>query len=204
MTRPICRLCVAFATLIVMGSTSLAQGSSSASTDASLAEAARRLRPQKSVHPDKVFTGDEVEENDGPLPRLHAEGDDNSGDIVAAIVRYKETHSAAETEKTIHEWYDRFDQALASAIQENIDLNAEWFGSPANPYAQCQQGPELAACQKRAGDAINRTQDVHKQIKANENLIGRIQQRFLSVRRGIRQSGLAYSWFKVRTLSGTM
>jgi len=53
------------------------------------------------------------------------EGDDNSDDIIAAITRYKETHGAAEMEKTIHAWYDRFDQVLAAAIQEHNDLNGE-------------------------------------------------------------------------------
>src|SRR5215472_10464219 len=50
----------------------------------SLAAAARDARAQKSVHSKKVFTDEDVEATDGPLPRLQTDGPENSGEVIAA------------------------------------------------------------------------------------------------------------------------
>jgi hypothetical protein len=82
----------------------------SSGTASPLAAAATSAKAQKTAHAaKKVFTDDDMEANAGPLPRLKMDGPDNGDEIVAAITKYKETHTQEQTEQVVQTWYDRYD-----------------------------------------------------------------------------------------------
>src|SRR5690349_17116643 len=104
----------------------------------SLAAAARDAKAKKE-HAKKVFTDDDMEATAGPLPRLKMEGAENADDVVAAISKYKTTHTPEQTEQAVHIWYDRYDQMLAAAIQENQDIASLRNANVSNGQALCQE-----------------------------------------------------------------
>lgn len=87
-----------------------------------LAAAARNAKVQKAAKAKKVFTDEDMEATAGPLPRLKMDGAENADDVVAAIAKYKTTHTPEQTEAAIHIWYDRYDDMLQAAIRENLDV----------------------------------------------------------------------------------
>src|SRR5215831_11562665 len=98
MHRTLSRAHYLFAGAILLASSAIcmAQGTEPATapqTNASaadLAALARNAKAQKTAKAKKVFTDDDVDANVGPLPRMKMDGADNSDQIVAAIVKYKE------------------------------------------------------------------------------------------------------------------
>src|SRR5579871_1124510 len=107
------------------------------SSDASIAAAAKQSKNAKPAHAKKVFTDEDMEASAGPLPRLRMDGPENGDEIVTAITNYKATHTPAETERAIHIWFDRYDEILAAAIQENKDMQVLRNANSSNGYELC-------------------------------------------------------------------
>jgi hypothetical protein len=95
-------------------STSDASGETSSGP---LAAAARSTKAQKAAKAKKVFTDEDMEATAGPLPRLKMDGAENADEVVAAICKYKTTHTPEQTEEAVHIWYDRYDEMLQAAIR---------------------------------------------------------------------------------------
>src|SRR5713226_3329877 len=70
----------------------------------SLGSVARSLQGGKVAPTKRVFSNDDMEASDEPLPRLNMNisQPDNSAAIVAAIVTYRQTHTLKQTEDTVH------------------------------------------------------------------------------------------------------
>lgn len=179
-----------------------ANSQGSASTDTSLAGAARRAKAQKNARAKNVLTGDDLEETDGPLPRLNLDGEENADYVTTAIVRYHETHSPQQTEEVVHTWFDRYDQALASAIRDDLDLMAGRYTNTSNENQDCQQSQNSGRCEDQQMAGRRTPSDWSSRKRKDEDLIGRLQQSFITVRRGMRQKKFGYDWFKVRTADG--
>src|SRR5579862_5261714 len=178
--------CLFTAVLLLFSTISLAQNQqppaatgsqSSADTDSPLAAAARDAKSKKA-RSKKVFTDDDMETTAGPLPRLKMEGAENADEIVVAISKYKTTHTPEQTEQAVHIWYDRYDQLLAAAIQENQD----------NEQCRSRQMAEMRGAQSD-----------QTQVTKNNSLEVRIQHSFMKVRNGLQANSLHYDWFKIRT-----
>jgi hypothetical protein len=88
-------------------------------TEQSLGAVARTSKAQGSSHARKVITEDDMDAIANALPHLRTEGAENSDEVIAAIGKYKETHTPAETEGAVQAWYERYDEDLAAAIQDN-------------------------------------------------------------------------------------
>lgn len=174
---------------------------SAATNNSPLGTAARNLKTQSAAHTRKVFTEDDMDEDQSPVPPLNMSGEENASDVVAAIARFKQNHSAKETEDTVREWYNRYDQALATAIQANLEIAAGAFKGNGEVWP-CRSDESTQECLNRRRaerDALDPT----VQKRKNENVIVCIQQGFMKIRRGMYQNGLRYDWFKVRTSNGT-
>lgn len=178
-------------------STSAAQDSADSSN--SLASAAKSAKAQRAAHAKKVFTDEDMEATAGPLPRLKMEGAENADDVVAAISKFKLTHSPEETEQAVRIWYDRYDQMLAAAIQENQDMQTLRSANMSNGYALCQESQDYQKCASRQQAEQRGAQSDQQQMIKNSNLEVRIQHSFMKVRNGLQINNLRYTWFKIRT-----
>jgi len=90
--------------------------------DESLGTVARSSKKQTTSRAKKVITEDDMDAAANILPRLRTEGAENSDEIIAAIGKYKETHTAAETEEVVQAWYERYDEGLAAAIHHALQF----------------------------------------------------------------------------------
>jgi hypothetical protein len=180
----------------------VSQPSSSQDAGDSLAAAARRSKAQKS-RAKKVVTEDDLEAASGPLPHMKMEGPENADDIIAAITKYKQTHTPEQTEEAVRAWYDRYDDELAAAIQDNLDIQSLREANASNGYELCQQSHDYQKCEnRRIAEGVVARQD-QSTIRRNTGDVTRIQHSFMKVRNGLMQMGLRYDWFKVRTTNNT-
>lgn len=166
-----------------------------------LAAAASSAKAQKTGHAKKVFTDDDMEANAGPLPRMKMDGPENGDEIVAAITKYKETHTPEQTEQAIRTWYDRYDEMLVATIQENRDMATIGSVNMSNGNELCQQSQDYEHCQSRQmADQRGSRTDQTQMIK-NNALMMRIQRVFQKVRGALMMNNLHYSWFRIQSNS---
>jgi hypothetical protein len=166
-----------------------------------LAAAASSAKAQKTGHAKKVFTDDDMEANAGPLPRMKMDGPENGDEIVAAITKYKETHTPEQTEQAIRTWYDRYDEMLVATIQENRDMATIGSVNMSNGNELCQQSQDYEHCQNRQmADQRGSRTDQTQMIK-NNALMMRIQRVFQKVRGALMMNNLHYSWFRIQSNS---
>jgi hypothetical protein len=166
-----------------------------------LAAAASNAKVQKTGHAKKVFTDDDMEANAGPLPRMKMDGPENGDEIVAAITKYKETHTPEQTEQAIRTWYDRYDEMLVATIQENRDMATIGSVNLSNGNELCQQSQDYEHCQSRQmADQRGSRTDQTQMIK-NNALMMRIQRVFQKVRGALMMNNLHYSWFRIQSNS---
>jgi hypothetical protein len=183
----------------------LAQSDTPASpseTSSSVAAAARDSKVQKTGHAKKVFTDEDMEASAGPLPRLKMDGAENADEVIAAIAKYKLTHTPEQTEQAVRTWYDRYDEMLAAAIQENLDVSTLRNANTANGYDLCQEGGDYEKCRNRQMAEQRGARNDQNLMTKNSQLEVRIQHVFMKVRNGLMMNHLRYDWFKVRTTNG--
>jgi hypothetical protein len=176
--------------------------SGSTTSDGSLAAAARDAKTQKASHAKKVFTDEDMEAVSGPLPKLRMEGAENGDEVVAAIAKYKGSHTPEQTEQAVRIWYERYDEMLAGAIQENLDIRVLREANQSNGYELCQQSQDYQKCQSRQMAEMRGARNDQLQSTKNGQLEVRIQHVFGKVRAGLMQNNLRYDWFKIRTTNG--
>lgn len=181
-------------------STSTSTSDDPADTESSsLAAAARSAKVQKASKAKKVFTDEDMEATAGPLPRLKMEGAENADEVVAAIAKYKTTHTPEQTETAVHTWYDRYDEMLQAAIRENLDVRTLRAANVSNGYELCVQSQDYQQCQYRQMAEQRGARNDQLELAKNNNLTVRIQHSFMKVRNGLQTQGLRYDWFKIRT-----
>jgi hypothetical protein len=173
----------------------------SAPSAGSIADAARQAKAPKA-HAKKVFSDDDIDTTAGPLPRLKTEGVENGDEVLAAIEKYRVTHTAEETEQTVRTWYERYDQMFDAAIRQNQNVKAVGDANLRNGYDLCQASQDYEQCQNRRMAELRGAQNDQVVTTKNNELANRVQQAFMKVRNGLVQHGLHYDWFKVRNLQG--
>ena len=184
-------------------SSATADQNSSSDTSNSLAAAARKAKAANPAHAKKVFTDDDMEVQAGPFPRLKMDGAGNDDEILAAISKYKLTHTPQQTEEAVRSWFDRYDQELAAAMKSNLDTVSLRNANLTNGYELCQQVQDYedyAHCQSRQVSEQRGAQHDRNEISNNNNVVMRIQHSFTNIRLGLNQTGLRYEWFKVRNV----
>ena len=187
-----------------------AQTSASSSTtpaastnlEGSIAAAAKESKTQKPAHAKKVFTDEDMEITAGPLPHLRMEGSENGDEIIAAISAYKASHTPEQTEQAVRIWYERYDDMLAAAIQENMEMKTLRDANQSNGYYLCQESQDYQKCQSRQMAEMRGARNDQDEMSKNSQLEVRIQHVFSKVRNGLMQNNLHYDWFKIRTTNG--
>jgi len=177
-------------------------GQTSTGSEKSIAAAVRDSKAQKTSRAKKVFTEDDLGAATIALPRLTMDGADNSDEIIAAIGKYKETHTPEQTEAAVKAWYERYDEELAAAIQENLDVKTLRDENVSNGYELCRQGADYEKCENRRQLEASGLRHDQTTIASNSRLVTRIQHSFMKIRNGLQRCNLRYDWFKVRTTNG--
>jgi hypothetical protein len=165
---------------------------------ADLAALARNAKAQKTAKAKKVFTDDDVEANVGPLPRMKMDGADNSDEIVAAIAKYKETHTPEQTEQAVQTWYERYDEMLVATIKENREMQSVDSVNRSNANELCQQSQDYEQCQQRQMAEQRGSRSDQNRMSNNFTLMNRIQNVFRKVRSGLQTNYLLYPWFRIQ------
>ena len=167
-----------------------------------LGTVARNSKQQTSVRAKKVITEDDMDALATALPRLRMEGAENADEIIAGIAQYKASHTPEETEAAVRAWYERYDQDLAAAIQQNLVVNTLREENFSNGSELCRESGDYQSCElKRRAEYVGVRHDQYT-IRRNIALEVRIQHVFMKVRAGIMRYNLRYDWFKVRTTNG--
>ena len=173
----------------------------STSSDDSVAAAARSSKNQKA-HAKKVFSDEDMEAWSGPLPRLKMEGTENSDEVIEAIKTYRAKHTAEQTEQAVRIWYERYDEVLAAAIQNNIETRVLRDANTSNGYELCMESRDYQQCNNRQMAEQRGARNDQIQIAKNFNVESRVQQAFMRIRNALLMNNLRYDWFKVRTTNG--
>ena len=176
---------------------------STSGTASPLAAAARDAKVQKTAHAKKVFTDEDMETSAGPLPRMKMDGPENGDEVVAAIVKYKESHTPEQTELAVQTWYAHYDEMLVATIHENRDMASLSSVNTSNGNELCQQSQDYEHCQNRQMADQRGTRTDQTQMIKNTALMMRIQRVFVKVRNGLVANNLHYSWFRIQTNSYT-
>ena len=200
---------MAVTALLALSASSLAQTAPSSPSNASnsgnsLGSVARNLQGGKASPTKRVFSNDDMEASDEPLPRLNMNisQPDNSADIVAAIVIYHRTHTVKQTEETVHGWFDLYDQTLADAI---LGFNEHQSARQTNAKAMhepCPTGEFKADCEKEQQLAVNSVMKSDPVLNQDNRTMGRIQDGLKNVRDGLRMKDIRYRWFTIRSSDG--
>jgi hypothetical protein len=168
----------------------------------SLADIAKEAKKNKAAHAKKEITDDDMETKKGPLPRLNMDGTDNSDEVIQAIGDFKAKHDDQKTEQAIRNWYDEYDEMLATAIRDNIQMRDQRESTSYHGYELCQQGVSYKQCQERRQTEIRGNRHDQFVMRDNGMVTGRIQQAFMKIRTGIGRYNLHYDSFKVRNANG--
>jgi hypothetical protein len=173
-----------------------------------MAAAAARGKAAKSARSKRIITDEDLHGTVGPLPSLSMSGAENSDEVVTAIKEYKQTHTPKQTEEAVRSWYDEYDEDLAAAIKENLDIQHTRAASLRSGYDLCQN-PQLyrdyddyQKCQARGMNELRGARHEQVEVSRNWEWIARLQHSLTNVRSSLFQMGLNYSWFKIRTGNG--
>ncbi len=127
------------------------------------------------------------------------DGPENGDEIVAAIVAFRANHKPEETENAVRLWYEKYDELLAAAIRENLDLRSLREANVTQGYELCEQGQDYRKCELRRRAENRGARHDSRAMLENNQMEVRLQHAFMTVRNGLLRYGLHYSWFKIRT-----
>jgi hypothetical protein len=174
----------------------------STGTEQSIAAAAKTSKKRNPSPVKKVITEDDMDALRNALPALTLDGPENSDEILAAIGKYRQSHSAAETETAVQAWYEKYDEELAAAIQQNLVVNTLREENSSNGYEMCRESGDYQLCEKRRRAEYIGVRHDQATIRNNSALEMRIQHAFMRVRNGLFRYNLRYDWFKIRAANG--
>jgi hypothetical protein len=172
-----------------------------ADQSASVAAAARTSK-KPAAHAKRVIDDDDLELHKSPIPRLSLEGTDNVAEIVAAVKKYKESHTPQQTEEAFRDWFSETNDVLTAAIRESSNLRDLRESNINNSNDLCQDSGDWEQCQRlRLADARGARSDQNR-IRNDGFVTGRIQQAFMKIRSDLFLIGLRYEWFKIQNANG--
>jgi hypothetical protein len=163
----------------------------------SIAELAAQAKTNKTVHAKIRLDDDSEDVKKSPIPDISsADFADNSDEIVKAIIDYRTTHSAKETEGLVREWYEKYDAQLARALDDNRRINSR---QSQNAYADAYAGARNMRDYQEAAAGYQRSvMDDYQRRTQNSALSGRVRGAFTKVRNQIRPKGMDFDWFVIR------
>lgn len=188
---------------LIFLATSLPVCSQSTDNSTSLGDVAKRTKNAAGLKAKKVFTDDDLSVRTNPIPRISLQGEDNSERVLDAVREYRRNHTAEETERVVHEWYDEHDEILATAAEDSnqiaqhnqyrYDLQDEGYENNDTDYRKARQ--------RMATERRSQRVDARRS-REDWQIISRIQQTMSSVRNDLRLNRISCEWFKIRQGAG--
>jgi hypothetical protein len=162
---------------------------SESSQSKSLADTVRENKAKKAAKATKIFTDDDNSFHKSPLPQLNLDGDDNSDEILNAILKYRESHKPEEVEKAVRDWYDETDGYLANSIHDSIESKNLRQSNLNNGYEMYESGGDWERCEKRRRAEMRSARLDAQRIQQDRQRVGRIQQAFMQSARDYSTTG---------------
>jgi len=160
----------------------------------SLAEMAAQAKAHKTGQAHVVLNDESIESHKPLIPDVAATAD-NTEEIMKASSEFRKSHTRAETENVLHEWYDKHDGLVAKAANENERINArEQAHQNVNGYGYRSAGEYQANYESDMRSA----REDYQRMRENAMLAGRIQQALTKIRGQLRTQGMDFDWFKLR------
>jgi hypothetical protein len=183
---------------------SSAAGQAADSSAPSLGDVARTSKKAAGPKAKAVVTNENLKSQNGPIPAIAMEDVDNSDEIIRAVRGYRKTHSDAQTEEAVRQWYGEFDSLLASILDDNARLvqrKEDRNLTEATGAYYAPDGDYYKAAQRR-NNAIAEDREDFRRRRKNGFMVARIQQTFMKVRFDLQSCNLRYDWFKIRNANG--
>lgn len=165
----------------------------------SIADAAKSTKSPQKAKSKIVITDDNFQSSLGPFPDMAMEGVDNSDLIFKSISEYRKTHTPAETEMAIRDWYTRYDEMFQHAFAQNTEIKerAQDRYTDPRPYSDDYKKYQ----EQRSTEMRSQIQD-GRVVEKNNFLIARIQQTMTKLRNLLQMNGMRYDWMKIRYGNG--
>jgi hypothetical protein len=167
--------------------------------EGSLADAAKASRG--ATKSKIVVTDENLVSSRGPFPDMNIDGVDNSEEIAKSMIEFRKAHGAPETERLIHDWYDRYDLLFQKAFEETKAIKSRAQDSQTHPPEYIYQHDYRKQEELQDSIALSQLQQL-RTVQKNGLLIARIQQTFQKVRNAISVAGMRYEWMKIRFGNG--
>lgn len=190
----ILKLCL----LLVISACAFAQ--SSDEVQPSLGDIARKSREtQKSNEParsKKVLDNEDLKKGSGPIPEVSLAQQDNTQEIVDAILAYSKDHTPQETEAAIHQWYDDEVATVRSAFSHNITISQDRASiTSANSVEQPNWENPDSYRQQMAANQQRDLSDL-RTVGTNQLAISRIMSTLSRVKNGLQmERRWTFEWF---------
>lgn len=186
--------------LALIASTVSAQDANGAQPK-SIAEMAAQAKTNNTVHAKVRLDDDSEDTKRSPIPDI-APSDfaDNSDEIVRAIIDYRTSHTARETEDVVHAWYDKYDLQLERALDDNRRINSRQSqGYYPAYYPDSNSSPRNIREYQDAAAAYQRsTIDDYQRRAQNSAVSNRIHSIFTKVHNQIKLKSMDWDWFVIR------
>lgn len=166
----------------------------------SLAEMAAQAKTKKAEHAHIVLDDDSQQVQKPLIPDIWAGDCENSTQIMEVLTEYRRSHTKADTEKVMHDWYDRHAERLTRALDENRRLNyahndfrnEQQYGYETMKPGDYQQYYEAQLAESR------HVYDDRSRYTQNAQTVYHIESVFQKVKWDARRINLDFDWFKLR------
>jgi hypothetical protein len=163
----------------------------------SLADAAKKKGDGKPKS--KVVITEENLPAHGPLPSMNLEGVDNSDEVLKSIDQYRQTHTTAEIEQIVRDWYDEYYTLFVKAFTDSEEIKSRAQDRSYTPRRYSDDAGKYQ--EQRLAEVHSAVQD-QRLVTKNNLLMARIQQSFQKVRNGLQARSIKYDWMKIRFGNG--
>jgi hypothetical protein len=177
------------------------------SSQKSLADLAREAVAKKNAQAQAqpktaiVVTNDNLDAQKGPFSSLALKGQDNTDLILRTMLAFSRSHNYKDTQDAIHQWYDRYDSMLSSAIEESRSLQERQQDSyESSSYAtyQSMRPQDYQLYQQVQQDKQRSAYDDQKRQRDVQLISSRVIYALQKIRNGLYSANLRFDWFKVR------
>ena len=160
-------------------------------SDQSLGQVAKQK--STTVHAKRVLTDEDPEVHRLAIPQILFNKISNSDEIVTAILNYSATHSHAETESTVKDWYDDEMDQVAHARSEMTRVATTTLGpvidNPNDYEKSMRQYRDQAATEWQRATSRNQV------VRSGNDKIRLIHEGLCEVKAEIAKHGMDYRWF---------
>ncbi len=156
----------------------------------SLGDVARASKAKSGTKAKTVITDETIRSSKSPFPDINGEND-NSDEIVKAILQFSTSKVPKETEDAVHTWYDYQDGVIAGMIDDAKKTRRNALDR--YQYPSDVKNPASYNAQRERD-----TMSDYRRYSETTTSIRRMLDTLTRVKAGLKRSNLAYDWMKIR------